>query len=178
MISETMLKLICIAWLAWLLGLIQISLVPLLPFPFAVLNPVLITVILLIFFFDFNLALAVSLIGGLILEFFSAAPFGLLTSALVLTAFGVNILALIIFTNRSLPALLIIGLLGHLIYKIVFLIIYLLASVKIKTLPLPSFKDYLGLTSLEILMGTAFFCLAYLIIYQSTKKFDERFLSS
>jgi len=173
-----MLKLPFIALLAMALSLSKVSLIPLLPWPFAVLNPVLIAVVLLVFIFDFNLALAVSFIGGLMLEFFSSAPFGLITTALVLTAIGVKILALTVFTNRSWLALIIIGLLGTLIYRIIFLISYLLASLKIKTLSLPAFQDYLALTFLELLLNTLIFSLAYLIIYKSTKKFDERFISS
>ncbi len=162
-------RILLIVLLGLFLSIARVSLLYFFPAPISVFDPLLVAAIILIFIFDLKTGLILAVFGGLILEFFSSLPFGLLAGSMILALFSLDFLAREVFTNRSLWALIILGFLGTLIYKIILLILYLLISLKIKTLPLLSVKGYFWLTWEEAFFNSLVLALVYLI-YQKIKK--------
>lgn len=110
------------------------------------------------------------LILGLAMELYTVTPFGLLTSALLLSLILIHWLFAYFFTNRSLPALLMMGAAGTLIFRILFLIFNILATVKSAFGLSFDWRDYFLVTLWETATNT----LLLLIIFTIAKRFNKR----
>ncbi|OGY46513.1 MAG: rod shape-determining protein MreD [Candidatus Buchananbacteria bacterium RIFCSPLOWO2_01_FULL_46_12] len=114
MILRIFLNLLAIFFLA----LIQISFLPTWPLPVRLLNLVLSVVIFLVVIVDYKKGLILAFGGGLFLDLFSFASFGLKTLTLIATAVAVNLLFNNFFTNRSIYSLVILAGFGSGFYTI------------------------------------------------------------
>lgn len=64
------------------------------------------------------------IVGTLILDIFSGHIFGIVTLAVFLTYFAVDLIYLHLFTNQSIPALLVLGTIGILLYNFLTAVFY------------------------------------------------------
>lgn len=110
------------------LGATQISFISGLPAPFSHLNLVLVILIFILGFADFNLAVWWSLALGFILEVFFFLPFGAYLVSLILTIVVANFLLDYFFTNRSLYSFLALTALATLAYELIINFIFLIFS--------------------------------------------------
>ena len=64
------------------------------------------------------------IVGALILDLFSGHIFGIIVLAIFLTCFAIDLTYLHLFTNQSLPALLVLGAIGVLLYNFFITVFY------------------------------------------------------
>lgn len=139
-------------------------------------NLILTILLFLIFFSRFSLALWLALLGGLLLELFNAAPFGVLTAALLISLSLSSLLFNYFFTNRSLPALLALGLCGTLIYHLIFFFLNLLFSLKLPLLFSLSISDFTPVLLWSLLFNNLLLVIIFLIAGRFSKKLKSVFL--
>lgn len=111
-----------------------------------------------------------ALLAGFFLELFSASAFGLLSASLILGLFGSQLLFSYFFTNRSLPALLILGLCGTLLFRFFFLILNLIIMIKTDTNFSYTLGDYFIVTLKEIFYNIIFL----FILFTGANHFSRR----
>ncbi|OGF20448.1 hypothetical protein A2Y83_04840 [Candidatus Falkowbacteria bacterium RBG_13_39_14] len=102
-----------------LLSLFQISFIRNLPFPYRSLDIVL-AALIFIALIDYNSGLYFMMIASVILEFYSADPFGILFLAYFFTFLAITWLFSNILTNKSFYSFAVIGMAGILIFNIIF----------------------------------------------------------
>lgn len=117
-----------------------------------------------------------ALLAGFFLELFSAAPFGLLAGSLLLSLAGAYFLFTFFFTNRSLPALLALGLCGTLLFRLIFGILNLAAMIKIDTNFSHSLNDYFIITLREMLYNTILLFLIFIVANHFSRRLKTIFL--
>lgn len=139
-------------------------------------NLILTILLFLIFFSRFSLALWLALLGGLLLELFTVAPFGILTATLLISLALSNLLFNYFFTNRSLPALLALGFCGTLIYQTIFFFFNLLVSLKIPLLFSLNLTDYASLALRSLVFNELFLLVIFIITNLFSKKLKSVFL--
>ncbi|MEK9158766.1 MAG: hypothetical protein AAB673_02090, partial [Patescibacteria group bacterium] len=133
-----------------LLVIIDTGFLAFLPLPFSALN--LITAVLLFLLFlnvRFSTVIFLALWTGFLTELMNTTPFGIFSISLIITLTLSEIIFTYIFTNRSLPALLALGVFSTLIFRTVFFLGALLASVKLTILSFSSL-DYFSATFWEL----------------------------
>jgi hypothetical protein len=117
-------KIILLAIAIILLGAIQLSLIKALPYPANALNLVIISVVFILLLADWHSALWWSFGLGLMLDFYSFAPFGLNLLSLAGTLFVTNFLLTNFLTNRSLYSFVILNAVAYLVYEIIIYALY------------------------------------------------------
>lgn len=141
-----------------------------------IINLVLTILLFIIFFSRFSLTLWLALCGGLLLELFTATPFGALTAALLISLSLSNLLFNYFFTNRSLPALLALGFCGTLIYQTIFFFLNFLVSLKVPLLFSLTIADDVPLILWSLLFNNLTLLLIFLVVKKFSKKLKSVFL--
>lgn len=101
--------------------LIQISFLTTWPVPISSLNIIFCLIIFLTVIFSYEKGLVFAMLTGLLLELYSALPFGQTTLSLLLSVVTINFLYNNFFTNRSLYSLAILGFIGTIIHNLILL---------------------------------------------------------
>lgn len=117
-----------------------------------------------------------ALLAGFFLELFSASAYGLLSASWMLGLFGSFFLFSYFFTNRSLPALLILGLCGTLLFRIIFLILNLIMMIKTDINFSYTFGDYLIVTLKEAIYNTILLFFLFTIANRFSRRLKTVFL--
>lgn len=117
-----------------------------------------------------------ALLAGLFLDLFSAAPFGLLTASLLLGLSGAHFLFSYFFTNRSLPALLTLGLCGTLLFHLIFAILNLMTMIKTDINFSYSLGDYSVITLKAMFYNTILLFLIYIVANRFSRQLKTIFL--
>ncbi|HBV58198.1 MAG TPA: hypothetical protein DEB73_02985 [Candidatus Magasanikbacteria bacterium] len=113
---------------------------------------------------------------GLFLELFSATPFGLLTFSLLLSLAGAYLLFSYFFTNRSWPALLVLGLCGTLLFRIIFYFLNLIMMVKGATNFSQTFNEYFIETIKDAIYNVILLFLIFSIANRLSRRLKTIFL--
>ena len=122
------------------------------------------------------MAFWLALLAGFFLDLFSASPFGLLSASLLLSLAGAHFLFAFFFTNRSLPALLMLGLCGTLLFHLIFAILNLAAMIKIDTNFSFSLNDYFIITLKKMFYNTILLFLLFTITNRFSRRLKAIFL--
>lgn len=162
--------------IAFSLTILQIGFVSLLPFPFSILNLILAGALFTLFALRFSLALYLILASGFLLELYALTAFGLLWVSLFLTIIIAQFLFNYFFTNRSWLALVVLGAVGTLIFRSIFLLINFLLMIKGETSLSFSFRDYALSAFWETILNVLFLLSVFLIAGQFVKKLKSVFL--
>lgn len=164
-----MLKLITNLLLILLITILQLSLLPFLDF-LTHLNLTLCSIIF-ITLANYWQGLWWALGAGLILDLYSSLPFGSLTLILLLTTILINFIFKKLFTHRTFPALLSLGLIATLFYQITFLILnYFFYLIKLTSFITPLNKIYFSAFLYQIILN-----LIFLILLGLINKFRPKF---
>lgn len=139
-------------------------------------NLILAAVFFILFAFRFSDALWFALIAACLWELFAFAPFGLLSASLLLTALAAHFLFTYFFTNRTLLSLLILGLCGALFFRLIFLLLNLVLSIKQPADFSFTLRDYGLLALWEMLSNTLLLFVAYFITNRFSKRLKNVFL--
>jgi cell shape-determining protein MreD len=113
---------------------------------------------------------------GLFLELFSAAPFGLLTASFLLSLAGAHLLFTYFFTNRSWPALLVLGLCGTLLFRIIFYFLNITMMIKGDTNFSQTFGEYFIETIKYAIYNVILLFLIFSIANRLSKRLKTVFL--
>jgi rod shape-determining protein MreD len=118
-----------------LIIILQLSFVKTLPLPLDNLNLVL-GVVVFITLIDYQKALWVAFIFGLLMDIYSFKGFGLMSLGLILVVIIVNLLFKNLFTNRSLFSLLVLGIIATVFFEFLdFIFNHLYFYLKLATYP-------------------------------------------
>lgn len=161
---------------AFLLALLHIILTALLPFSFFAPHWLLTILLFLLFAVRPAYVFWLALLGGFFLETFSLSPFGLLTASLLFGLAGVNALFHYFFTNRSLPALLILGILGTLLFRFVFLFLSFLFVKDFANRFFSAWPDYSAVILWETILNTGLLLLIYFVVNRFSQRLKTVFL--
>ena len=112
-----MIRLIAHASILFLVGLVQLSLLPTWPTPVMWVHLLLCAIIFMTVLVSYQAGLWWAFVSGILLELYSFLPFGVLLVSLLATTVGVNFLFNHLFTNRSLYSLLLLGMFGTLAFN-------------------------------------------------------------
>lgn len=141
-----------------------------------IINLIFAVLLFIIFFSRLAPALWSALFLGLLLELFTAAPFGVLTASWLISLFLSNLLFNYFFTNRSLPAFLALGFCGALIFQAVFFFLNLLVSFKLPLLFSLTLTDYASLSLRSLIFNELFLLAIFIIASLFSKKLKSVFL--
>ncbi|MCX6798313.1 MAG: hypothetical protein NTX66_03845 [Candidatus Falkowbacteria bacterium] len=114
--------------IAFLVVTLQLAFINTLPGVWGRFNPLLLTAVFVLFFFDLESALIFALALGLWLDIFSFVPFGFNISLLILTVLALHLLLTNWLTNRSFYSFAALALAAVLINNVLSALIVLLAS--------------------------------------------------
>lgn len=117
-----------------------------------------------------------ALLAGFFLDLFSASPFGLLSASLLLSLVGAYFLFVFFFTNRSLLAMLGLGLCGTLLFHLIFAALNLAAIIKIDTNFSYSFNEYFIITLKETLFNAILLFLIFTVANRFSRRLKAIFL--
>ncbi len=147
-----------------------------LPAPFYALNLTLAVLLFLLFLnIRFSTIIFLALWTGLLTEVMSITPFGIFTISLVITLVLSNALFVYLFTNRSLPALLALGIFSTLIFKAIFFSVALSLLIKSTILSF-SFLDYFSVVFWELILNLSFLTVFYILVRRFSKRLEGTFL--
>ncbi len=159
-----------------LLVIINTGFLAFLPLQFSALNLILVILLFLIFLnVRFSTVIFLALWAGFLTELMSVTPFGIFSISLILTLILSNAVFIYLFTNRSLPALLALGVFSTLIFKAIFFLTALLMSIKSTALAF-SFLDYFSAVFWELLLNLSFLIIVYILARRFNKKLEGTFL--
>lgn len=160
----------------WVLVIIDTGFLAFLPPPFSALNLTLAVLLFLLFLnVRFSAVLFLALWVGLLTEVMHITPFGIFSVSLIFTLVLSNAVFIYLFTNRSLPALLALGIFSTLTLRAIFFLATLLISVK-STLLSFSFLDYLSAIFWELILNLAFLVIFYILTRRFSKRLEATFL--
>jgi len=160
-------------------ALFQLSLLKFLPFWLGSLNLILTLTLFICLLFNFYSGLWLALISGLVTEIYSPYLPGLLVASLLITLVLINFLFHLLFTNRSLYSLLILGIIGTIFFQtFVVVVSYLVYLVGLSDLAFGLNYDFVVRLFKEIVVNEIFLAALFLIVNLFTKKIKATFLSS
>ncbi len=153
---------------------LQISVREFLPFPFNHINILFLSLIWLILFTNSTSVLWVVLPPTILLELFSPLPFGLNSIALVTGLCVSSWLLLALFTNHSSAIAFLVGLIGMVVYRILFLLLTFFATFFKYQLV---FSGNVALEWLaEIILTNIFLVVAYFISQRFFKRLQPQYV--
>ena len=147
-----------------------------LPFPFNHINVVLIVFLWLIIYSGSARVLWLALPLAFLLELFVSFPFGLTSSALIITLMIMYWILRNIFTNRSLFIVFFAGFLGIAIFRFSFLMILLLINLFNPGFTL-SWPEVLTNIFYEVILTAALFFLIYLLTALFFRRLNPKYIS-
>lgn len=121
MFMKELLRILLYIFLVFLVVTLEIGVFKKMNFPFNQITIILPSAIYLMVVFNLNRALWWAVVGGFLLDLFSALPFGSSAVALVTVVAIMHKLFIHFFTNRSLYSLLVLTIFGTVIYKCVII---------------------------------------------------------
>lgn len=155
----------------------QIAIIAVLPWPYKTANLV-ICLLLFYLFLKNNLPtlLLFSLWSALLVEIFTNAPFGFYTLGLVVSLLFAYWLFNAVFTNRSLPAIVALGIFTTLLFRLLFWLENLLVSLKFETNFSLAPKEYWLTAAWELFFNTLILIILFLLAKRFIKKMKGTFL--
>ncbi|MBI5023351.1 MAG: hypothetical protein HZC05_04340 [Candidatus Magasanikbacteria bacterium] len=113
---------------------------------------------------------------GFFLELFAATPFGLIIFSLLMSLAGAYLLFNYFFTNRSWPALLVLGVCGTLIFRLIFYLLNLVMIIKGATNFSQTFGEYFIETMKYTIYNVILLFLIFTLANRLSKKLKTVFL--
>ncbi|MEK9183167.1 MAG: hypothetical protein AAB849_01525 [Patescibacteria group bacterium] len=117
-----------------------------------------------------------ALLAGFFLELFSASTFGLLMVSFILGLIGTHFLFSHFFTNRSLPALLVLGFCGTLLFHLIFLVLNLIIMIKADTNFSYTLSEYFAVIMKESLVNAILLSIFFVIANRFSRRLKTIFL--
>jgi hypothetical protein len=155
----------------------QIAIIAVLPWPYKTANLILCSLLFYLFLKN-NLPalLLLSFWSAILVEIFTTAPFGFYTLALFLSLLFAYWLFNAVFTNRTLPAIVALGVFTTLIFRLLFWLENLLVSLKFETNFSLAPKEYWLTVTWELLFNTLILVILFLLAKRFIKKMKGVFL--
>lgn len=160
---------------AFIVVLVQVSFLTTWPVPISSLNIVLCLAFFLTVIFSYKKGLTFATYTGLILELYSALPFGTTILSLLISVMVVNILYNNFFTNRSLYSLVILGFLGTIVHNLFSLLLstlFLLSGFKLSFV----FYDFKMIYFWEPMMNVLILTIIFFTYYFSSGRLKNYFI--
>ncbi|MCF6276532.1 MAG: hypothetical protein L3J07_01640 [Candidatus Magasanikbacteria bacterium] len=144
-----------------------------LPYPFSQINLVFATVILMIIWYESGWVVWYAFLLFLLLDFYSALPFGITLFSGTMTSLIIFYLYLNIFTNKSWYGVLALTFLSLILFRILYFILIITNSLIFNEDFSFISKDFFSLMSWEIFSTTIFLSVIFIFLTKFTKKLNS-----
>lgn len=148
------------------------------PFPFSQINLVFIAVILMVVWYEAGWVVWYAFILFLLLDFYSALPFGITLFSGTMATLIIFYLYLNIFTNKSWYGVSALAFLGLMVFRLIYIILMFLDSLVFGKESGTISPDFFSLISWEVFLTTITLGIIFILLTKFTKRLNSAMIKT